>query len=662
MPTGLLKNKLAKTLLLSLFISILAIMLFFSGFLSAWEYKVSDSFYYPSETDKNIVIVEIDDKSLDELGLWPWPRDYVANVIEYLNQSKVIAVDITFDLTTNTENDTKLANSLKTGNVVLAMEYTELVFEDDTLYGKKLIKPNPNLGTQGVDFKTGSVNVYTDPDGITRAFPPHISGVEDFDHFAVVVANEYKNKKINLKESRMLINYFSEPGGYNHKSFIDVYNSSKNGFGVNFIPRGYFKDKIVLIGATSADLHDDVVTPMSTKAMPGVEVHANIIQSIINEDFLYHQDDISAICIIILFAFLTGLLLYRFKIHIATILLVVIFIVYFFISIYIFDNFGIIMKILYPLFSLTLTYIPLVVLYYVTEERSKKWITSVFGKYVSPVVIENLIKNPDMINLGGEKRNITIFFSDIRGFTTISEKLEPEELVHLLNDYLTEMTSIIIKDQGLVDKYMGDAIMAFWGAPLDQSNHAEMACLSSLEMIDRLKELKNKWKKEGIPLLDIGIGINSGDAIVGNMGSSTRFDYTAMGDNVNLASRMEGLNKIYGTNIIITEKTQKIIKDKFETRKLDAVRVKGKIKPIMIYELLSHKDKLSKKQSEFIKLYEEGLDLYFQKKWKQAINFFQSASKIIKDEASNIFIKRCKEFQKNSPSSDWDGVWEMKTK
>jgi adenylate cyclase len=256
---------------------------------------------------------------------------------------------------------------------------------------------------------------------------------------------------------------------------------------------------------------------------------------------------------------------------------------------------GILMNVLYPFLTIALVYIGNVVVYYRTEERDRKWITSIFGKYVSPVVIENLLKNPEKINLGGEKRNITIFFSDIRGFTPISEKLEPEELVHLLNEYLTEMSSIIIENQGLVDKYMGDAIMAFWGAPLDQPNHAELACKSSLEMMEKLKELQKKWKKEGIPAFDFGIGLNSGDAIVGNMGSSNRFDYTAIGDNVNLASRLEGLNKTYGTNVIISENTYKIVKDKFNTRELGVVKVKGKEKPIRIYELLSLKKKPSKK-------------------------------------------------------------------
>jgi len=320
------------------------------------------------------------------------------------------------------------------------------------------------------------------------------------------------------------------------------------------------------------------------------------------------------------------------------------------------------MNVLFPLFTIVIVYIALVVFYFRTEERSRKQITSIFGKYVSPVVIENILKNPDSLNLGGEKRNITIFFSDIRGFTSISEKLGPEELVHLLNEYLTEMTSIIIKDEGLVDKFMGDAIMAFWGAPLNQPNHVEMACSSSLEMMDKLRELQKKWKNEGIPSFDIGIGLNSGDAVVGNMGSSSRFDYTAMGDNVNLASRLEGLNKFYGTNIIISENIYKVVKDKFEVRKLDVVKVKGRKKPILIYELLAHKDKTSKKQKDFNKLYEAGFEFYLKKKWKEAIKSFQDALKLMDDEASHMFITRCKEFLKNPPPKDWDGVWEMETK
>jgi adenylate cyclase len=584
-----LKNKLAKTLFISFLISFIIALLMSRGFLDTYESKVSDLFYSPTHTLDEIVIVAIDDYSFQELGMYSsWSRDYFAQVIDNLNQSEVIGIDVTFDLETDAENDSKLANSVKNATVVLAMLYGDFSFQDDgELYGQSMLKPNPVLGVEDEDYATGFVNIYTDSDGVTRDFDPRISGIEDHNHFSVVIVERYYNGvQPNVEDSRMLINFFAEPGGYEYISFYDVYNGS--------VPPSYFEGKIVLIGVTSPLEHDDYIVPISAQAMPGVEIHANLVQSILTQDYLVYQDDVTAAGIVILFGLLAGLLLFKFKMHIATVLIAVIAVAYIFLSIFMYGS-GLILNVLFPLITLVIVYIAIVVIYYRTEVRSRKWITSVFGKYVSPVVIENLIKNPDKLNLGGEKRNITIFFSDIRGFTPISEKLKPEELVHLLNEYLTEMTSIILKNEGLVDKYMGDAIMAFWGAPLDQPDHAELACESSLEMMDKLKELKKKWEKEGIPSFDIGIGLNSGDAIVGNMGSSSRFDYTAMGDSVNLASRLENLNKTYGTNIIISENTYKLVKDKYKTRKIDVVKVKGKTKPIAIYELLSKRPKSSKK-------------------------------------------------------------------
>ena len=647
------KNKLFKTIFVSIIISIIVALLMTVGFLNTWESRVSDAFYYPSNTLSDIIIIEIDDESIYKLGQWPLSRDHYATVIDNINKSRVIGIDILFDIPR--EGDDEFANSLKKNNVVLAIEYRDFYFKNGELYSDNLLKPNENLGILGDDYEAGFINLYTDDDKVTRSITPIISSIEEYEPFSAIIVREFTGIAPELETTRMLINYYSEPGGFEYVSFYDAYNNSEN------LPD--FEGKIVLIGYTASGVDDTFMVPISDNAMAGVEIHANLVQSILLKDFINYQDDITTLGIIFLFAILTGLLIYRFKIIIATIVISLVFLAYFLLSLLlIFDNFGIIMNILFPLFSVSLVYISLVAIYYRTEEKTRKWITSVFGKYVSPVVIDTLIKNPNMINLGGEKRNITIFFSDIRGFTSISERIEPEELVHLLNEYLTEMTSIIIKDQGLVDKYMGDAIMAFWGAPLDLPDHAKIACSSSLEMVEKLNELKKKWIEEGIPSFDIGIGLNSGNAIVGNMGSTTRFDYTAMGDNVNLASRMEGLNKLYGTNIIITEKTYKIVKNDFEIRKLDAVKVKGKKKPILIYELLSDKGKLSEKHKDFIKLYEKGLELYFNKKWNPAIKSFKSALKIDNDTACNELIKRCQDFIKNPPPKDWDGVWEMKTK
>jgi adenylate cyclase len=630
-------------------------MLFLVGIFGTWEVVISDALNLPGEPLDEIVIIAIDDKSLldPEMGGWPFPRNRYAQVIDNCNESKVIGIDITFDLAR--EYDAELASSIQNSNVVLAMMYTELYYENDLVYAEGLLKPNVSLGISDIDFKVGFVNLYTDDlDKVTRSLPSEIKSVEQFKPFSLVIASEFLGYNPDFENNRMLINFFGEPDAYERLSFSDVYHGN--------IDSSFFNNKIVLIGYAASDSYDHFIVPISNQAMPGVEIHANLIQSIIMRDFIYYQDDFSAVFIILILSIITGLFLYKFKIHIATILVALLAISYLFLSVLYSIQSGIILKILYPLIAISSVYIGIVVVYYRTEEKSRKWITSLFGKYVSPIIIENLIKNPDAINLGGEKKNITIFFSDIRGFTTISEKLDPEDLVHLLNDYLTEMTSVILQNQGLVDKYMGDAIMAFWGAPLDQPNHAELSCISSLEMIDKLKDLQKKWKNEDIPSFDIGIGLNSGDAIIGNMGSMNRFDYTAMGDNVNLASRMEGLNKIYGTNIIITENTYNIIKDDFETRQLDKVRVKGKKKAIPIFELISKKGKLSEKQEKFIPLYEQALAHYFSQEWKQAIKSFEKAHTVIADPASKLLLSRCKTFIDNPPSKDWDGVWEMKTK
>ncbi len=647
----LLNKRLTKTLLVSIIVAVIATMLLFAGFLNTWESKISDAFYSPSHTLDEIVIIAIDDQSLQDLGRWPWPREYFADVITIVNKSAVIGIDISFF--EPAAGDNKLASAITNATVVLAIEYSAFSHRDGELYGETLLKPSSSIGIPNEDYYVGFVNIYTDSDGVTRTFTPYISGVEDHNHFAVTIVSEYVGIAPILENERMLINFFSEPGGYTYISFSDVYNQE--------IDPSYFDGKIVLIGATASNLHDDAIVPISNQVMPGVEINANIVQSILTRDYLNYQDDISAVALIFVFALLTGIFLYRFKIHIASVLIAFIAFAYIILSIYSFDS-GLILNILFPLLTIATVYIPLVVLYYLTEEKSRKWITSVFGKYVSPVVIDNLLQNPEMIKLGGEKRTITTLFSDIRGFTPISEKLSPEELVHLLNDYLTEMTNIIQKDEGLVDKYMGDAIMEFWGAPLNQPNHHEKACISSLDMLAKLQELQIKWKKEGIPSFDIGIGLNSGDAIVGNMGSSHRFDYTAIGDSVNLASRLEGLNKIYGTNILLSEHTFKSVKKSFCTRKLDAVRVKGKRKPILIYELLAREEEVDTKTAEFIHHFEEGLDLYFKKKWENAIDSFQKANNLKSDSASKLFIKRCKTFLSDPPPEDWDGVWEMKTK
>jgi adenylate cyclase len=648
----MLKNRLFTVILAALAVSAALSCLMFLGFLDTWESKLSDALYSGGRPLDEIVIIAIDDASLQEMGRWPWPRDRFADVLGRLGQARVTGIDISFF--EPAAGDSELARAIReAGNVVLAMEYTSFSYRDGRLYGEELLKPLPALGTPGEDFETGFVNLFTDSDGVTRSFIPEMTGVEDHRHFSLMVAGKFLGGVPDISEDRMLISLFAPPGGYERVSFSDVYHDR--------VDPSHFAGRIVLIGATAPSLHDEAMVPISSQAMPGVEVNANLVQSILTRDFLHYQDDLSAAGLVLLLALLAGLILYRFRIVAATLLLALLSASYVVLSVLAFDS-GLIMNILYPLLSMAAVYVILVVIYYLTEERSRKWITSVFGKYVSPVVIDHLIENPESIKLGGEKRDITLLFSDIRGFTSISERLDPEKLVHLLNEYLSEMTSVIMRNQGLVDKYMGDAIMAFWGAPLEQPGHPGLACSTSLEMMERLRELQRSWKSRGIPPLDIGIGLNTGEAVVGNMGSFDRFDYTAMGDSVNLASRLEGLNKLYGTNVIISGSTWKRVSDRFEARKLDAVMVKGKRKPILIYELLARKGRLHRRQRDFVRHYEAGLESYFSRKWPRAMTSFRQALKLRPDKASEEFIRRCQAFRKTPPPRDWDGAWEMKTK
>ena len=283
----------------------------------------------------------------------------------------------------------------------------------------------------------------------------------------------------------------------------------------------------------------------------------------------------------------TGLVLPRLRAIFSVLLIGVLFFGYLMASQKLFVQKGIWLNAVYPLLTMVIVYTAVTLYRYIVEEREKRKIRGAFSFYVTPSVVNEMLKNPDKLKLGGDKKELSVLFSDIRGFTTLAEEMEPEALVNLLNEYLTEMTDIVFEFDGLLDKYIGDAVMAVWGAPLEQTDHPERACRTALKMLDRLTKMQQQWEAEGTPRLDIGIGVNTGPMVVGNMGSERRFDYTVMGDSVNLASRLEGINKEYGTQVVISEFTYERVKDDFFCRELDAVRVKGRAKPAKIYELVA---------------------------------------------------------------------------
>ena len=324
---------------------------------------------------------------------------------------------------------------------------------------------------------------------------------------------------------------------------------------------------------------------------------------------------------------------------------------YLVVNLLLFTRYHIDLSLLPPLMALGFTTVGSEIYRSLVVDRKGRYMKKAFSNYVSADLVAQIMKNPDSLKLGGEKREISIMFSDIRGFTSMSEKLSPEDLVQVLNEYLNPMTQIVLEEKGTLDKYIGDAVMAIYNAPLDVAGHADHACRSALKMMEKLAELNRSFTKRGIKTIDIGIGINTGDAVVGNMGAAMRFDYTAIGDNVNLASRLEGLNKLYGTHIIVSESTKLLAGSDLTFREIDLVAVKGKQQPVPIYELMVENNAAFK--SEFA----DALRLYRNREFTAALLKFDDLSKQGQDNVSSLYVGRCREFIASPPPDQWDGVF-----
>ena len=739
---------------ITLFVILIALALFLMDFefLRLVELKTLDlriASRGDLKTGGETVIAVIDEKSLSELGRWPWPRTTIAQMVRKLkkNGAKAVGFDIVFsepDINSNlktidalwaemkksgisqpgviellrrkragADTDAILAASIKeAGNVTLGYffhfarkgsdkELAHLTEQRIAQNARRIEnsrypmvnstagKPNdaymphafapeaniPVLSAAGRN--SGYFNALPDSDGSNRWSPLVIAFENNYySSLAVSLVQAYldfPNLSLNLEpfgvksvaiddivvptdeSGQLLINYMGPPQTFPHYSIADIL--------ADRLPKDTFRNKIVLVGATAIGIYDLRVTPFSS-TFPGVEIHANVIDNILHRNFLIHSSvtRFIDICSIILFGVILGLLIPRLRPitgMIAAFLMIAAFVV---INFFVFFSFNTWLNLVYPLITMATIYLGITIYHYFKEEREKKKIRGAFQYYLTSSVINEMLKDPDKLKLGGDKKDLTVLFSDIRGFTTISEKMTPEELVALLNEYLTTMTNQVFHHDGLLDKYMGDAIMAVFGAPLDQPDHALRACRTALAMMEELHKLQEKWKAEGRPVFDIGVGLNSGDMVVGNMGSEMRFDYTVMGDMVNLGSRLEGTNKEYGTNIIISEFTYEKVKDTMCCRELDGVRVKGKLKPVKIYELLGEK----KDEAAFRDLLEgfgRGLALYREAKWDEAIAAFQGVLASRPDDyPSKMYVERCKNLKENPPAESWDGVFVMTKK
>lgn len=421
--------------------------------------------------------------------------------------------------------------------------------------------------------------------------------------------------------------------------------------------------KVVLIAMTALGTFDQRVTPFSGMA-PGVEIHAAAVQNMIDGTPLHRGDDdvIVEMVLALLFALAAGVAVSRLNIVPGTLVVLLVSLAWWLVdTMVLFESAKWFHQV--PLQAeLLVCWLLVTIRGYAAEGREKAQLKKEFSTVLSPTVVDELLQNPDLAGLGGDEREMTVMFSDIRGFTSISEKMSPEELTAFLNAYLTPMTEILIERQGTLDKYMGDAIMAFWGAPVKQDDHAERACLAALDMMDDMARLREGWRRTGQPDMDIGIGLNTGLMRVGFMGSERMRNYTLLGDNVNLGSRLEGINKQYGTNIIISETTMEAAKGAVYGRELDLVRVKGKVKPIKIFELMG-RGAPGDKTAHGIERFAAGVAAYRGQRFDDAVLHFHAVLEVKpEDPASLMYLERCAHFQESPPPEGWDGVWVMTTK
>ncbi|MGB1190515.1 MAG: adenylate/guanylate cyclase domain-containing protein, partial [Pseudomonadales bacterium] len=324
---------------------------------------------------------------------------------------------------------------------------------------------------------------------------------------------------------------------------------------------------------------------------------------------------------------------------------------------------GIVFSMVPNLFAVILSVILINGRFYLNEMGQKAYIKDAFGQYLSPTVVADLVKDPDKLTLGGEEREMTAYFSDIAGFSTFSEGMTPTQLVEFLNEYLTEMCDLIIASDGTIDKFEGDAIIAFWGAPIDQPHHARQACFASIDMNKALMNLREQWMGQGLPKVSVRMGVNTGRMVVGNMGSSQRINYTIMGDAVNLAARLEGANKAFGSDLMISESTYLQCADDVDVRELDIIRVVGKAEPIRVYQLLDRKNQTSGALADVVELYGQGLKLIRDRNFVDAEAVFRTCVDLMpEDGPSKTHLARVEWFLRTPPPADWDGVMELKEK
>jgi adenylate cyclase len=682
------------------------------------------------KTARPVAIVDIDEKSMEKLGQWPWPRTRIADLVTELTRlgAVVIAFDVVFsepdrlnpDIAADTfrnldeetrarlralpSNDQIFAEAISASRVVLGQSGLpeELTALDKTLpvTGLAMLGEEPqrfmfdfpgllrNVGVlEHAAAGRGLFTINPERDGIVRRVPmimqaqgltmPSLS----FEMLRVASGSGtilIKAEKAGIKS--LGVKGFQIPTDNNGQLWVHFARNDSSLYvpAINVLDRTVAPDKIagklVLIGTSAVGLNDIKTTPVSP-SMPGVEIHAQVIESALAGAVI--SQPIYGIVIEFMAALLFGILVIAFAPLFGPVTLVALGAVFASALIgtswYFYTQHRLLIDFTYPLLSTTSIYLTLIFSSFVREQQQRKQIRTAFSRYVSPALVAQL--SPEKLVLGGEEREMTIMFSDMRGFTSISEtyKRDPQGLTALMNRFLTPLTNAILDRKGTIDKYMGDAIMAFWNAPLDDKEHQLNACEAALDMLERVDELNQareiEAQDEGRPFipLNVGVGLNTGTCVVGNMGSDMRFDYSVFGDSVNLASRLESQSKEYGFPIIVGSKTALAVKDKFAILELDFIMVKGKKEPEVIYAIAGREDTAQSGHFQRLRnLTIEMLACYRGRDWDGALAAIERGRRT--DEVRSLellfhlYEARIRLHQENPPPEDWDGAFALLTK
>lgn len=705
----------------------------------------------PLMPESDTVIAAVDEKSIDELGRWPWSRQILARLVDKLVDSgaRVIGFDVVFsspedslggrvlnevkgrleaeglglssaysilrDSIMELDSDARFATALKNSRrSVLGyffhfspsglehLSESQLHASFESIYSDRFrgfIKSRDSLDLSSIPLRSvyavesnvpalsgkgieaGSISFDVSVDGSVRKLPVVVryhditSGKDHyFPAFSLRVLEKYLGGMLLFKVGDLgiekvlldspepveipvnrygetFVNFLGARYTFPHFSVTDILNDR--------IPRERLEGKIVLVGATATALEDLKVTPFDP-VLPGVEMHATIIDNILRgqvlrqPEWLFILDSAS----LILWGMIATFVYSRVGAFPGLLCWIGISALQFGFGHWTFSSLGFFVSEFFFVLENFILFLSLTIYRYAREEKQKRFIQNVFSQYLSPTVVEKLVKHPSSLKLGGEQKELTAMFTDLAGFTTFSEKLSATELVDFLNEYFTEMTEILIRNEGTLDRYDGDAIKAFFGAPVYFEDHAKRACWVCIEMQDRLSRLRKRWREEGKPELIMRIGINTGSMVVGNLGSKIRMAYGMNGDSVNLAARLEGVNKYYGTNTIISESTCAQARAFIEVRELDRIRVVGRATAVTIYELLGKKGTCGEGLLKAMGYFEQGLGFYREKEWGKAISRFEAVLELCPaDEPSAKFIGRCREYRDHPPDEKWDGVF-----